>query len=101
MLMDKGTISSAIAKKVFKKMFETGKDPKVIVEEEGLVQVTDENAIKEVVVKIIDANPQSVSDYKAGKDKAIGYLVGQIMRETKGKANPQIVNKLLLEILNK
>ncbi len=101
MLMDKGTISSAIAKKVFRKMFETGKDPKVIVEEEGLVQVTDENAIKEVVVKIIDANPQSVSDYKAGKDKAIGYLVGQIMRETKGKANPQIVNKLLLEILNK
>ena len=100
-LIDKGTISSAIAKKVFKKMFETGKDPKSIVEEEGLTQVTDEGAIKEVVEKIIEANPKSVEDYKAGKDKAIGFLVGQIMRETKGKANPQIVNKLLLEILNK
>ena len=98
-LVDTKVISSAIAKKVFAKMFETGKDPEAIVEEDGLKQVTDEGAILEIVKKVVDANPQSVSDYKAGKDKAIGFLVGQIMKESRGKANPQIVNKLLLEIL--
>ena len=98
-LVDTKVISSAIAKKVFAKMFETGKDPETIVEEDGLKQVTDEGAILEIVKKVVDANPQSVSDYKAGKDKAIGFLVGQIMKESRGKANPQIVNKLLLEIL--
>ena len=59
------------------------------------------DAIKAIVEKIVEANPQSVADYKAGKDKAIGFMVGQVMKETKGKANPQIVNKLLLEIINK
>ena len=63
--------------------------------------MSDEGAIKEIVQKVVDANPQSIADYKAGKDRAIGFLVGQIMKETKGKANPQIVNKLLLEIINK
>ncbi len=100
-LIDKGTISSAIAKKVFVDMFETGDSAKDIVEKKGLVQMSDEGAIKEIVQKIVDTNPQSVADYKAGKDKAIGFLVGQIMKESKGKANPQIVNKLLVEILNK
>lgn len=98
-LIDTNVISSAIAKKVFVEMFNTGKDAKDIVEEKGLKQVTDEGAILEIVKKVVDANPQSVSDYKAGKDKAIGFLVGQIMKESRGKANPQIVNKLLLEIL--
>lgn len=101
MLMDKGTISSKIAKTVFEDMFETGENAKDIVEKKGLVQMSDEGAIKEICQKIVDANPQSIIDYKAGKDRAIGFLVGQIMKETKGKANPQIVNKLLLEIINK
>ncbi len=100
-LIDKGTISSKIAKQIFEEMFETGENAKDIVEKKGLVQISDEGAIKQLVEKIVEANPQSVADYKAGKDRAIGFLVGQIMKETKGKANPQIVNKLLLEIINK
>ena len=98
-LIDKGTISSAIAKKVFEDMFETGKKPEDIVKEKGLVQITDEGAIKEIVVKVISENPQSVADYKAGKDKAIGFIVGQVMKASKGKANPGIVNKLIVEEL--
>ena len=98
-LIDKGTISSAIAKKVFEDMFETGKKPEDIVKEKGLVQITDENAIKEIVVKVIGENPQSVADYKAGKDKAVGFIVGQVMKASKGKANPGIVNKLIIEEL--
>ncbi|NBD24350.1 Asp-tRNA(Asn)/Glu-tRNA(Gln) amidotransferase subunit GatB [Paenibacillus glycinis] len=99
-LMEKGTISSKIAKTVFKEMLETGKRPQQIVEEQGLVQISDEGAIAEVVDRIVSANPQSVEDFKAGKEKAIGFLVGQVMKETKGKANPALVNKLLLARLN-
>ena len=99
-LMEKGTISSKIAKTVFKEMLESGKGPQQIVEEQGLVQISDEGAIAEVVNRIVTANPQSVEDFKAGKEKAIGFLVGQVMKETKGKANPALVNKLLLERLN-
>ena len=98
-LIDKGTISSSIAKKVLDEMFANPKDPSKIIEEKGWVQISDEGAIKEVVLKIIEANPQSVHDYKAGKDKALGFLVGQAMKETKGKANPQLLNKLFLEEL--
>lgn len=94
-----GTISSKIAKVVFEEMFNTGKDPEVIIKEKGLVQVSDEGLIKEVVEKIVTANPQSVTDYHAGRDRALGFLVGQVMKETKGKANPQIVNKFILEKL--
>ena len=101
MLIDKGTISSKIAKQIFEEMFETGEKAEDIVNKKGLVQISDEGAIKEICQRIVDANPQSIADYKAGKDRAIGFLVGQIMKETKGKANPQIVNKLLLEIINK
>ena len=100
-LIDNNTISSKIAKTVFEEMFETGKEPKAIVEEKGLVQITDEGALQEIVNRVVENNPQSIIDYKAGRDRAIGYLVGQIMKETKGKANPGIVNKMLLEILNK
>ena len=82
-------------------MYETGKDAKKIVEDNGMTQMSDERAIKEIVEKIVAANPKSVEDYKAGKDRAIGFLVGQVMKETHGKANPGIVNKFLLEILNK
>jgi aspartyl-tRNA(Asn)/glutamyl-tRNA(Gln) amidotransferase subunit B len=98
-LLEQGVISSKIAKTVFKAMLESGKSPKVIVEEQGLVQISDEGAIKAVVERIVAANPQSVADYKAGKEKAIGFLVGQVMRETKGKANPGLVNQLILDAL--
>lgn len=99
-LIGKGTISSKIAKTVFKAMLETGKLPQQIVEEQGLVQISDEGAILAIVDRIVAANPQSVEDYRGGKDKAIGFLVGQIMKETKGKANPGLVNKLLMDRLS-
>ena len=100
-LIEKGTISSAIAKKVVEELFENPKDPEEIIKEKGWIQISDEGAIKEVVQKIIQANPQSVADFKAGKDKAVGFLVGQAMKETKGKANPQMLNKMFIEELKK
>ena len=100
-LIDKGTISSAIAKKVVEELFENPKDPEEIIKEKGWIQISDESAIKEVVLKVLENNEQSVMDYKAGKDRALGFLVGQAMKETKGKANPQMLNKMFLEELNK
>ena len=100
-LIDKGTISSAIAKKVLTELFENPKDPEEIIKEKGWIQISDEGAIKEVVMKVLENNPQSVADFKGGKDKALGFLVGQAMKETKGKANPQMLNKMFLEELNK
>ena len=100
-LIDKGTISSSIAKKVLVEMFEHPRDPEDIIDEKGWVQISDERAIKEVVLKVLEANPQSVADYKGGKDKALGFLVGQAMKETKGKANPQMLNKMFLEELKR
>ena len=96
-LIDKGTISSSIAKKVLEELFENPKDPEEIVKEKGWIQISDEGAIKEIVLKVLENNPQSVADYKAGKEKAIGFLVGQAMKETKGKANPQMLNKMFKE----
>ena len=98
-LIDKGTISSAIGKKVVEELFENPKDPEEIIKEKGWIQISDEGAIKEVVQKVLANNPQSIADYKAGKDRAIGFLVGQAMKETKGKANPQMLNKMFLEEL--
>ena len=100
-LIDKGTISSSIAKKVLQEMFEEPREPQKIIEEKGWIQISDEGAIKEVVLKILEANPASIADYKAGKDRALGFLVGQAMKETKGKANPQMLNKMFLEELKK
>ena len=100
-LIDKGTISSAIAKKVLEEMFNEVKMPSKIIEEKGWVQISDEGAIKDVVLKVLENNPQSVADYKAGKDRALGFLVGQAMKETKGKANPQMLNKMFIDELNK
>ncbi|MBJ6361539.1 Asp-tRNA(Asn)/Glu-tRNA(Gln) amidotransferase subunit GatB [Paenibacillus sp. GCM10012307] len=100
-LLEKGTISSKIAKTVFKTMLETGKLPQQIVEEQGLVQISDEGAILAIVEKVVAANPQSVEDFRAGKDKAIGFLVGQVMKESRGKANPALANKLLQECLSR
>ena len=100
-LIDKGTISSAIGKKVLEELFENPKDPEEIIKEKGWIQISDEGAIKEIVAKILEANPASIADFKAGKDRALGFLVGQAMKETKGKANPQMLNKMFLEELNK
>ena len=100
-LIDKGTISSSIAKKVLVEMFEHPRDPEDIIDEKGWVQISDEGAIKEVVLKVLEANPQSVADYKGGKDKALGFLVGQAMKETRGKANPKMLNEMFLEELKK
>ena len=104
-LIDKGTISSAIGKKVIEELFECKKEnmkePEEIIKEKGWIQISDEGAIKEVVTKILKENPQSVADYKAGKEKALGFLVGQAMKQTKGQANPQMLNKMFIEELKK
>ncbi|WP_288844059.1 Asp-tRNA(Asn)/Glu-tRNA(Gln) amidotransferase subunit GatB [uncultured Megasphaera sp.] len=98
-LIQGGTISGTMAKQVLPEMWSTQKSADEVVKEKGLVQITDTNALEEIVQKIIDANPQSVADYQAGKKKAIGFLVGQIMKETKGRANPGLVNQLLQQKL--
>ena len=99
-LIENGTISSAIGKKVLDELFENPNDPEEIVKSKGWIQISDEGAIKEVVMQVLDANPQSIADFKAGKDRALGFLVGQAMKATKGKANPQMLNKMFLEELN-
>ncbi len=99
-LIAAGTISGKIAKQVFPEMWETGKPAAAIVEEKGLVQISDTGALEELAAKVIAANPQSVEDFKAGKKKAVGFLMGQIMKETKGQANPQVVNGILTKKLS-
>ncbi|MBR0285132.1 MAG: Asp-tRNA(Asn)/Glu-tRNA(Gln) amidotransferase GatCAB subunit B, partial [Selenomonadaceae bacterium] len=99
-LIDKGTISSKIAKTVFKEMWASDASPEQIVKDKGLVQITDTKEIEGVVDAVIAANPKAVEEYKAGKKKAIGALVGQVMKQTKGKANPQMVNQLLASKLD-
>ncbi len=94
-LINNGTISIKIGKTVLKEMIETGKEAELIVQEKGLVQISDTSQLEEIVQKVIAQNPQSVADYLQGKERALGFLVGQIMKETKGKANPQVVNELL------
>ena len=96
-LIDKGTISSKIAKDVLEEMFENPREPEEIIKEKGWIQISDEEEIKKIVHEILEANPQSIADYKAGKDRALGFLVGQAMKATKGKANPQMLNKLFIE----
>lgn len=99
-LIDKGTISSAIAKKVLEELFEDPKEPGKIIAEKGWIQISDEGAIKEVVLRILEENPQSIVDFKGGKDRALGFLVGQAMKQTKGKANPQMLNSMFVEEMN-
>ena len=100
-IIEDGTISSKIGKDVLEEMFNNPRSPKKIIEEKGWVQISDEGAIKEVVMKVLEANPQSIEDYKAGKDRALGFLVGQAMKETKGQANPKMLNEMFLSELNK
>lgn len=99
-LVDEGTISGTIAKTVFEEMFASGKKPAQIVKEKGLVQISDEGALAAVVAQVIAENPKAVEDYRSGQQKALGFLVGQVMKHTKGRANPQLVNKLLQEKLS-
>jgi len=94
-LMDKGIISGKIAKTVFEEMFHTGKRAEAIVEEKGLTQISDEGALVAIVEEVMAKNQKSIEDYKNGKDKALGALVGQVMKATKGRANPEMVNKLI------
>ncbi|MBR2071735.1 MAG: Asp-tRNA(Asn)/Glu-tRNA(Gln) amidotransferase subunit GatB, partial [Phascolarctobacterium sp.] len=98
-LTKEGVLSSKLAKKVFTEMLKEDKSPKALVKELGLEQVSDEGAIMQFVEEAIAENPQSVADFKAGKDRAIGFLVGQIMKKSKGKANPGMVQKMLKEKL--
>jgi len=96
-LITKGTISNKIAKSVFEEMWSSRKDAEIIVKEKGLVQISDSSEIIAIVDAVIAANPQSVTDFNAGKEKAIGFLVGQTMKQSKGRANPDMVNSLLRE----
>ena len=100
-LAEAGTINSSVAKEVFEEIFDSDIDPDKYVEENGLKQVNDEGALRKAVEEVVEANPQSVADYKSGKEKAIGFLVGQTMKIMKGKANPGMVNQMLKEILDK
>ncbi len=98
-LIEDDTISTKIAKEVFKEMFNTGKEPSQIVKDKGLIQISDDSIIYEAINKVINENPEAVNDYKKGKERAIGFLIGQVMKETKGKANPQKVNEILIKKL--
>lgn len=93
-------ISNNTGKKVLREIFDTNQDPEKLVEEKGLIQVSDSSFLDNLVKEVLDENPQSIEDFKAGKDRALGYLMGQIMKKSKGKANPQQVNKMLKEELD-
>jgi aspartyl-tRNA(Asn)/glutamyl-tRNA(Gln) amidotransferase subunit B len=94
-LIEKGTISGKIGKVVFEEMFRSGKDAESVVRDKGLVQIKDEGALEKVVEEILSKNPKEVERFKAGDEKLLGFFVGQVMKATKGKANPQLVNELL------
>ena len=98
-LADSGSITNTVAKEVFELIFKDDIDPEKYVEEKGLKTVDDEGALRETVQKVLAENPQSVEDYHNGKEKAIGFLVGQTMKAMKGKADPGTVNQMLKELL--
>ena len=98
-MVDGGAINRKVAKQVFEEIFKKDVEPESYVEENGLKSMNDEGALRTTIEEIVAKNPQSVEDYRAGKKKAIGFLVGQTMRATQGKADPGMVNKILNEIL--
>ncbi|NPV80840.1 MAG: Asp-tRNA(Asn)/Glu-tRNA(Gln) amidotransferase subunit GatB [Firmicutes bacterium] len=100
-LIDKGTISVRIAKEVFEEAFKTGKMPTEIVKERGLIQISDESELSSAIDEVIQANPGPVADFHSGKEKALMFLVGQVMKKTRGRANPQVVNRILREKLSR
>jgi aspartyl-tRNA(Asn)/glutamyl-tRNA(Gln) amidotransferase subunit B len=99
-MTEEGTINQTVAKEVFEQIFRDDVDPLKYVEEHGLKTVNDEGELKRVVEQVLESNPQSVADYKGGKEKALGFLVGQTMKAMKGKANPGAVNQMLKELLS-
>jgi aspartyl-tRNA(Asn)/glutamyl-tRNA(Gln) amidotransferase subunit B len=99
--IENGTISGKMGKTVFAEMWKTSKDPESIIKEKGLVQIIDTSAIEKIIEEVLTANAGSVAEYKAGKTKLMGFFVGQIMKASKGQANPDLVNKILIEKLNK
>ncbi|MCL4692892.1 MAG: Asp-tRNA(Asn)/Glu-tRNA(Gln) amidotransferase subunit GatB [Candidatus Hydrogenedentes bacterium] len=100
-LIEDGTISGKIAKDLLPEMLDTGKAPKLLVEEKGLVQISDSSELEAVAREIIEANPGPTADFRAGKEKALGFLVGQMMKATKGKANPKLANEIIRSELAK
>lgn len=100
-LVKEKKINNNTGKKVLREMFETGKNPQSIVKEKGLIQINDEDELKNIIEATLDENPKSIEDFKSGKDRAIGFLMGQIMKKTKGKANPQLVKEMLTEMIEK
>ncbi len=98
-LVEKGTISRNQAKTVWKEVVATGKDPEAIIKEKGLTQISDTGALEAVAQEIIEAHPQEVANFKAGKTKVMGFFVGQLMKQTKGQANPQLANEIFLKLL--
>lgn len=99
-LIKEGTISSKIAKEVFAEMLNNNSDPETIVKEKNLVQISNPEELSEIIKQITAKHPEQISDYKSGKEKVFGFFIGQIMKETKGKANPKLVNDLLKQILS-
>ena len=98
-MVDRGPISGKIAKVVLEEVLQTGRDPDAVVREKGLLQISDEGELAAVVDEVIAQNPSVAEDYRGGKEKALGFLVGQVMKATKGRANPGMVNELLRERL--
>ncbi|OPY19325.1 MAG: Aspartyl/glutamyl-tRNA(Asn/Gln) amidotransferase subunit B [Syntrophus sp. PtaB.Bin075] len=98
-LIDQGTISGKMAKEIIEEMYRTGKTAPAVVEEKGMVQITDEAALSGVITGILEANPNQLAQYRSGRDKLFGYFVGQVMKATRGKANPQVINDLLKKML--
>lgn len=99
LIIEAGTISGKMAKDIIVEMYRTGKPPKTIIEEKGMVQITDEAALEKTIAGVIAANPTQIEQYRAGKEKLFGYFVGQVMKATEGKANPQLINELLKKML--
>ena len=98
-LVERKVITGTVAKEIFEEMFESDIDPEQYAEEKGLKTVNDEGKLRKVVQEVIASNPQSVADYRKGKEKAIGFLVGQTMKAMKGKADPGMINQILKELL--
>ncbi len=98
-LIEDGTISGKMAKDIIVEMYRTGRPPKMIIEEKGMVQITDEDALAKIIAEVIAANPAQLEQYRGGKVKLFGYFVGQVMKVTQGKANPQLINELLKKML--
>jgi len=100
-LSDNGTISIKIAREIFTELMQKGGSPKSIVESRGLIQITDENILKPIIDSVMSSNPENLAKYKEGRTNLLGFFVGQVIKKTNGKANPQIVNKLVIDKLSK